>query len=61
MDGYEKLAQPYSMPLYIYGIIDTFSRKVLSVKVLPDKKKRTIAKWLMSEVLSIKGMLSHTV
>lgn len=48
VDGHEKLAQPYG--LYLYGIIDTYSRKVLSLKVLPNKKADTIMEW-MTDVL----------
>lgn len=55
MDGHEKLAQPFG--IYIYGIIDTYSRKVLSLKVLPNKKKETIAQWLMNEINNMQGLL----
>lgn len=53
MDGHEKVAQPFG--LYIYGIIDTFSRKVISLKVLQDKKMATISNWLIEELNNIKG------
>ena len=53
-DGYEKLAQPYG--LYIYGLIDTFSRKMLCLKVLPNKKAETVSNWVMNYVTA-NGML----
>lgn len=54
IDGHEKLAQPYG--LYIYGCIDTFSRKILSMTVLPDKKKETIDRWLMKTIYNVQGL-----
>ena len=53
MGGHEKLAQLFG--LYIYGIIDTFSQKILALTVLPDKKKKTVCNWFVSEVRRING------
>jgi hypothetical protein len=53
LDGHEKLAQPFA--LYIYGIIDTFSCKIISMKVLPDKKKDTVSRWLINEINNVQG------
>ena len=53
MDGHEKLAQPFG--LYIYAFMDTFSRKVLALTVLPDKRMETVAKWFFKELKSING------
>lgn len=54
VDGHEKQAQPFGV--YIYGIIDTFSRKILALHVLPDKKKETVGNWLLNEICHIGGM-----
>lgn len=48
--GHEKLAQPYG--LYIYAVVDTFSRKVLALNVLPDK---SVSDWLVKALPSING------
>ena len=53
MGGHEKLAQLFG--LYIYGIIDTFSQKILALTVLPDKKKKTVCNWFVSEAQRING------
>ena len=57
MDGFEKLAQPIG-GIYIYDIIDTFSRKVLALAALPNKKQDTVASWLVKEVNSLQGQCS---
>ena len=54
VDGHEKQAQPFG--IYIYGVIDTFSRKILAIHVLPDKKKETVGNWLLSEICHVKGI-----
>ena len=41
VDGHEKVAQPLG-GLYIYGAIDTFSRKLMALTVLPNKKAATV-------------------
>lgn len=46
VDGHEKVAQPLG-GLYIYGAIDTFSRKLMALTVLPNKKAATVASWLV--------------
>lgn len=55
VDGHEKLAQPYG--LYIYGIVDTFSRKCLSLNVLPDKCMDTVCGWTVKALQSANGMV----
>lgn len=55
MDGHEKQAQPYG--IYIYGVLDTYSRKILALHVLPDKKSETVGNWLLQEVRHIGGTI----
>ena len=55
VDGHEKAAQPFG--LYIYGILDTFSRKALALHVLPNKKSSTVSNWLLGQICLLGGKL----
>ena len=59
VDGHEKLAQPYG--IYIYGVMDTFSRKVLSLRVLPSKTIANVSAWLLQEVQNIGGRAENVM